>query len=54
MIYKITLVNKDLATLSNVLMLNAEGKLILISCEEMVLDKPTSSNSEFSFSSVLG
>lgn len=40
--------NKDPATLSNVLMLDAEGKLVLFSCEEMVLDKPSSSNSEFS------
>lgn len=53
-IYKNTLVNKDPGTLSDGLMLSAEGKLILISCEEMVLDKPTSSNSEFSFSSALG
>lgn len=52
--YKNTLVNKDPAILSNLLMLNVEGKLVLISCEEMVLDKPTSSGSGFSFSSALG
>jgi len=42
-------VSKDPLILLNVLMLNVEGKLILVSCEEMVLDMLTISDLEFFF-----
>lgn len=48
------MVSKDLAILLNVLMLSVEGKLMLVSCEEMVLEIRTSSDLEFCFSSGLG
>lgn len=41
--------SKDLVILLNVLMLNVEGKLVLVSCEELVLDALTSSDLEFLF-----
>lgn len=41
--------SKDLVILLNVLMLNVEWKLVLVSCEELVLDVLTSSDSEFLF-----
>lgn len=39
--------SKDLAILLNVLMLNVEGKMTLVFCEEMVLDTLASSDLEF-------